>query len=97
MNILIIGAQATGKSVLAQALKEYHEARKEEAVVYDDNPAEMTASETAAKSRLITAIERLKKTKGKPNCHTIMVMCSGSQLMINPNLVDYLYQTSKMR
>ena len=96
MNILIIGMQATGKSVLAQALKEYHEARKEDVVVYDDT-TDATDSYTVGEARQKTAEAQLKSTKGKPKAHTLYVMQTGSEIRIDPKLVDYLYQTSKMR
>lgn len=96
MNILIIGQQATGKSVVAQALKEYHEKRNEAVVVFDDSQ-DVTVSETVAASRLESAKVQVKSTKGKAKAHTIMVMQSGNELMISPRLVDYMIQTSKMR
>ena len=94
MNILIIGAQATGKSVLAQALKEYHANRFEGVMLFDDG-GEATASLTVAESRKKTAEVRLKETKGKRKKHTICVMQTGGQLMVNPDLFDYMIQTSK--
>lgn len=96
MNILIIGLPATGKSVVAQALKEYHEARKEDVVVYDDT-TDATDSYTVGEARQKTAEARLKSTKGNPKSHTICVMQPDSRLMVSPKLLDYMIQTSKMR